>query len=210
MHRVGTRIGLAHVRRVLHRDLGDCLGRRLACPTRRSLRRTGSRIGHGACRALALEGGKSRRLSRLHRRLGHSGGSLLDGIHHGGRGARRSLLHSGYGGLDAIAGRLRPRLHSMGDGLGGTPRGNGDLRGRLARLLGSLASGVLHGWRHTLGSIPHSRRNALGGILHGRHGGTGRTLGLQACLASESHNLACQIHIVTPSLRSQALIPPGS
>ena len=98
----------------------------------------------------------------------------------------------------------------MGDGLGGTPRGYGCLGGHLARLLGSLASGVLHGWRHTIGSIPHSGRNALGGILHGRHSGTGRTLGLQACLASESHNLACQIHIVTPSLWSQALIPPGS
>ena len=109
----------------------------------------------------------------------------------------------------------------MGDGLGGTPRGNRDLRGRLARLLGSLASDVLHGWRHTigdvlhgwrhaLGGIPHSRRHALGGVLHGRHGGTDRTLGLQARLASESHDLACQIHIVTPSLRSRALIPPGS
>ena len=207
---MGARIGLAHVRRVLHRDLGDRLGRRLACSARCRLRRAGSRIGHGACGALALEGGKGRRLSRLHRRLGHSGSRLLDGIHHGGRGARRSLLHGRHRGLNAIAGRLRTRLHPMGNGFGRTPRGYGCLGGHLARLLGSLASDVLHGWRHTLGSIPHCRRHALGGVLHGRHGGTGRTLGLQACLAPESHNLACQIHIVTPSLRSRALIPPGS
>ena len=204
------RISLAHARRVLHRDLGDRLGRRLARSARRRLRRAGSRIGHGACRALTLEGGKGRRLRGLHCRLGHGGSRLLDGIHHSRRGARRSPLHGRHRSLNAIVGRLRTRLHPMGNGFGSMPRGYGCLSGHLTRLLGSLASGVLHSWCHTLGGVLHSGRNTLGGVLHSRHGGTRRALSFQARLASKGHDLACQIHIVTPLLRSRALIPPAS